>query len=200
MAFLRAGIAADATPILEGNGLYLRPPVLGDYAEWAELRSMSRRHLEPWEPAWPRDDLTRSAYRRRVRHYQREARDDQGYAFSVFDKETGRLIGGLTFSSVRRGVTQSAAVGYWLGLPYVGRGLMTEAVRVGVWHAIGALQLHRLEAAVQPSNTPSIRVLEKNKFTREGYARSYLKIAGHWQDHLLYGLVDRDAGLGEVAE
>ncbi|HKZ95753.1 MAG TPA: GNAT family protein [Hyphomicrobiaceae bacterium] len=189
MAFLRAGIVADGAAVIEGHGVWLRPPQLGDYAAWAELRAMSRAHLVPWEPAWPRDDLTKSAFRRRLRHYHREARDDLGYAFSIFGVADDRLVGGLTLSNVRRGVSQAATLGYWLGLPYVRRGLMTEAVRALVPYAFDVLRLHRIEAAVQPNNCASIRVLERLGFTREGYACSYLKINGAWQDHVLFALL-----------
>ena len=69
---------------------------------------------------------------------------------------------------MRRGVTQAASLGYWLGLPYVGRGYMTEAVRAAVRFAFETLHLHRLEAATMPNNAASIRVLERNGFRREG--------------------------------
>ncbi len=111
MAFLRASIANE-NAVVQGRGVWLRPPLMGDYAAWAELRTLSRAHLVPWEPAWPRDDLSKSGYRRRLRHYQREARDDSGYAFLLFDAATDALMGGVTLSNVRRGVTQSATLGY----------------------------------------------------------------------------------------
>ena len=105
---------------------------MGDYAPWAELRAISRDHLTPWEPVWQRDELSRSSFRRRVRHYQREAREDLGYAFLIFSDADDQLVGGLTLSNVRRGVTQAAVLGYWLGKPFVCRGYMTEAVRAAV--------------------------------------------------------------------
>jgi [ribosomal protein S5]-alanine N-acetyltransferase len=54
------------------------------------------------------------------------------------------------------------------------------------------LGFHRLEAACLPSNTASIKLLEKTGFKREGLARRYLRINGVWQDHLLYALLDSD--------
>ena len=75
-----------------------------------------------------RDELTKFAFRRRLRFYEREARDDRGYAFLVFSTANDVLIGGVTLSNVRRGVSQSAMLGYWLGVNYVGHGLMTRAV------------------------------------------------------------------------
>lgn len=191
MAFLRVGSAVDHVT-LTGPGVMLRPPQLADYGQWAELRTLSRAHLTPWEPTWPRDDLTKSSYRRRVRHYQREARDDLGYAFSIFDAESNALLGGVTLSHVRRGVTQAATLGYWMGKPYVGRGIMTAAVKTLLPHCFETLRLHRLEASAQPSNAPSLAVLEKVGFTREGLARRYLKINGQWQDHVLFGMLAED--------
>ncbi len=132
MAFLRSTTAHDSAVTLRGRGVWLRAPLMGDYAPWAELRAMSRDHLTPWEPVWQRDELSRSAFRRRVRHYQREAREDLGYAFLIFSDADDQLLGGLTLSNVRRGVTQAAVLGYWLGKPFVRRGYMTEAVRAAV--------------------------------------------------------------------
>lgn len=199
MAFLRAGNPSEWA-VIQGRSIWLRPPQINDYGPWAELRAQSRAHLVPWEPAWPRDDLTKSAYRRRIKHYQREARDDLGYAFLVFEGARDQLIGGLTLSNVRRGVTQSAMLGYWLGLPFVGQGHMTAAVRTLLPHAFETLRLHRVEAAVQPGNVRSAGVLRRVGFTEEGLARRYLKINGHWQDHLLFAILAEDWMTREVQQ
>ena len=192
MAFLRSSVGQDSALIVRGRGLWLRPPMMSDYPAWAELRARSRGHLTPWEPLWQRDELIRSAFRRRVRHYQREAREDQGYAFLILKDADDELLGGLTLSNVRRGVTQVAVLGYWLGLPYVKRGYMTEAVAAIAGFAFEELHLHRLEAATMPSNLASIRVLERNGFEREGLARRLLKINGTWEDHVLHALLADD--------
>lgn len=189
MAFLRSSLGQEPAHLIRGAGLHLRPMVMSDYSAWAEIRARSRDHLVPWEPEWPRDELTRSAFRRRLRHYQREARDDLGYAYMIVLDGDDELAGGITLSNVRRGVTQAASLGYWMGLPYAGRGLMKEAVRALIPFATRILHLHRIEAATMPTNEASIRVLEASGFVREGYARQYLKIAGVWQDHLLFAYV-----------
>src|SRR5689334_23402977 len=191
MAFSRS-ILPDVDAEVRGRQVYLRQPAMGDYSAWAELRALSRQHLTVWEPLWTRDELSRSAFRRRLRQYQREMREDQGYAFLVFREGDATLVGGLTISNVRRGVAQSASVGYWMGLPHVRCGYMTDAVRAVVPFAFGTLGLHRLEAACLPHNTPSARVLEKAGFRREGTARRYLKTNDIWQDHDLYALLHDD--------
>ena len=189
MSFLRSVSGLDVIPQLHGNGLYLRLPGTGDYAEWAELRARSRTFLLPWEPTWANDELTRSAYRRRMRQYYKELREESGYAFFVYRADDQRLLGGLSLTNIRRGVTQAATLGYWMGANHAGRGYMSEAVRTLVPFVFEHLNLHRLEAACLADNQASMRVLEKNRFTYEGFAKSYLKINGRWQDHRLYGLV-----------
>ncbi|MBA4130121.1 MAG: 30S ribosomal protein S5 alanine N-acetyltransferase [Hyphomicrobium sp.] len=189
MAFLRSSLISDVATTVRGERVVLRSPQLSDYGPWASMRAESRAHLQPWEPTWPRDDLTKAAFKRRVRHYQREARADQGYAFLVIDPADDRLVGGIALTNVQRGVTQSASVGYWLGRSELGRGYMADALKAMIGFSFQQLRLHRLEAATQPQNTPSIRVLERNGFEREGYARGYLRIDGQWRDHLLFGLV-----------
>lgn len=185
MAFLRS-LGGDFEAEVQGARVCLRPPVMGDYSAWARLRALSRQHLTVWEPQWSRDELSRSAFRRRLRQYQREVREDQGYAYFIVHKAEGTLLGSVTLSNVRRGVSQSASVGYWIGLPYTNQGLMTDAVRTLATHAFDRMGLHRLEAACMHSNSASARVLAKTGFRREGICRQYLKIDGAWQDHDLY--------------
>jgi ribosomal-protein-alanine N-acetyltransferase len=191
MAFSRSTLP-DVDAEIRGREVFLRQPAMGDYSAWAQLRALSRQHLTVWEPQWARDELARSAFRRRLRQYQREVRDDLGYAYLIFRETDATLLGGLTISNVKRGVAQSASVGYWMGLPHSGRGHMTSALRAVVPFAFGTLALHRLEAACLPHNAPSSRVLEKAGFRREGTARRYLKINDIWQDHDLYALLHDD--------
>ena len=165
---------------------------MGDYTAWAELRSVSRNELEPYEPAWTRDELSRTTYRHRLKHYSREAAQDMGYAFFVLDVFGGRLMGAITLSNVRRGVAQAASVGYWMGTPDSGRGCMSEALQLLAPFAFRTLHLHRLEAGCVPENRASIRVLEKSGFQNEGLARRYLRIRGVWQDHLLFARLSDD--------
>ena len=186
MALFRTINLADQPPLIEGAGVFLRAPQAGDYAEWAALREASRVFLTPWEPTWPADDLTRSAFRRRLRRYAEDQRNDQAYAYFLFRSGDQVLVGGLTLANLRRGVAQAGSLGYWIGAPYARRGYMTAAVTALIPYAFSTLRLHRLEAACIPTNAASISLLEKTGFEREGYAREYLCINGQWQDHLLY--------------
>jgi [ribosomal protein S5]-alanine N-acetyltransferase len=193
MAFFRTINFSDPLATITGEGVTLRTPQMTDYAEWAALRESSREFLKPWEPTWPADDLTRSAFRRRIRRYAEDLRTDQGYAFLIVRNTDSVLVGGLTLANIRRGVAQAASVGYWMGQPFIRCGHMTAAVRAVIPFAFATLRLHRLEAACIPTNAASTRLLESTGFVREGYAREYLCINGAWQDHLLYARLAESA-------
>jgi ribosomal-protein-alanine N-acetyltransferase len=192
MAFFRTAAFAETLPTIESERVVLRQPQMSDYSEWAALREKSHEFLAPWEPVWPADDLTRGAFRRRLKRYAEDQRSDQAYSFLIFRKADNALVGGITLSNVRRGVAQAGSIGYWMGEPYARQGLMTAALRTLIPFSFSTLRLHRLEAACITTNMASIRLLEKSGFQREGYARQYLCINGMWQDHLLYARLKDD--------
>jgi [ribosomal protein S5]-alanine N-acetyltransferase len=192
MALFRSLWPSESAPAIAGSGVSLRMPRPSDFDEWAALREESRDFLAPWEPTWPEDDLTRAAFRRRLQRYTRDQQADIGYAFLIFRDEDNRLVGGVTLNNVRRGVAQTASLGYWMGLPFARQGYMSAALSVLVPFSHGALHLKRVEAACLPHNAASVRLLEKQGFVREGYARKYLCIAGEWQDHILFARLSAD--------
>src|SRR5262249_31667854 len=156
-----------------------------DWRAWSELRAASRAFLEPWEPVWPPDALSRLSYRRRLDQAIDELKSESGYPLHILRRSDGQLLGGVTMSNVRRGVAQSATLGYWTAEPVARKAHMTEALECLSVFAFDRLGLHRLEAACLPSNEASRRVLQKVGFQQEGYARGYLQINGQWHDHLL---------------
>ncbi len=191
---IRAALSGvKSQTLLEGKTVRLRAPVAADYAQWSKLRGESRDFLTPWEPTWAPDELTRAAFRRRLRRYAQAARQGSGHMFFVFDRKTGELTGGCQLSNIRQGGAQSAAsLGYWMGRRFAGKGMMTDAVTALVRHAFDRMAFHRIEAACLPSNAASRRVLTKVGFSAEGTARKYLKINGDWQDHLLFAIIAGD--------
>ena len=193
MALFRLTRPLDPEPLVRGVGVYLRPAVGGDYLAWSRLREQSRAFLTPWEPTWPEDDLTRAAFRRRLRRQAEEMARDESYAFLIFDATSDELIGGLTLGGIRRGVAQAATLGYWMGAPHAGKGHMTRAVAAVARFGFSNLRLHRIEAACIPDNAPSMALLQRNGFRREGLARAYLKINDAWRDHVLFALLEGEA-------
>ena len=193
MALFGLARSADLLPTVRGDGLYLRPAIAADYPAWARLREQSRAFLTPWEPTWTPDDLTRAAFRRRLRRQAEDIAADESFAFLIFDSASDALLGGLTLGGIRRGVAQAATLGYWMGAPHAGQGRMTRAVAAVVRFGFDSLRLHRIEAACIPDNAASIALLERNGFQREGFARAYLKINDAWRDHVLLALLEGEA-------
>lgn len=181
-----------AAPSLHGERLYLRAPEVNDYESWATLRAISREHLQPWEPTWAEDALTRDGFRRRLAWFERLRRQEHGEAYFIYLRRNDGLIGGITLSNIRRGASQCGELGYWIGKPHIGQGHMTEALHVMATHCFETLKLHRLEAACLPENTPSRQLLQHAGFRPEGVLREYLKIDGVWRDHQLYARLASD--------
>ena len=144
---------------LRGETIYLRPPHRRDQRQWLHVRRVSRAFLQPWEPTWPKDATERSAFRRRLRRFNEDWLAGTAYTFFLFDRESHDLLGGITLSNLRAGVTQSGTIGYWVGEPYVRRGHMSAAVDLVLDYAFDELGLHRVEAACLIDNEASAGVL-----------------------------------------
>ncbi|MEQ8442521.1 MAG: GNAT family protein [Alphaproteobacteria bacterium] len=175
-----------------GPRVYLRLPQIGDERAWIDVRSNSKTFLEPWEPAWSRDALSPAAFRRRLRRVEEEKQSGIGYAFFMFRNEDDALLGGITLANVRRGVVESANVGYWTGAAHTRQGYMAEGLQIALDYAFRKLALHRVEAACLIHNEASRNLLLKSGFQAEGRARKYLRIAGRWQDHDTFAILRTD--------
>jgi ribosomal-protein-alanine N-acetyltransferase len=192
MRLFRPFGTSGANVRLQDELVLLRAPVDRDWRAYAELRAESRQFLEPWEPTWPADALTRESFQRRLSRYASDWRADAGYTFLIFTRADEALLGGVSLSNVRRGVAQTGTLGYWMGKPHAGKGYMTHALRLVLDFCFDELGLHRVEAACLPTNEPSQRLLRRSGFNEDGYARKYLKICGEWHDHLLFSLLAED--------
>lgn len=186
MGFLSALAARDRAARIEGKDLYLRPPSMDDFAQWCALRQASADFLRPWEPTWQGDEFAAASFRLRIKHYRDLRSSDLGYPYFIYDSYSDALLGAATLHHVRRGAAQSATLGYWVGEAYARKSVMTRALAALLPFAHGELQLHRVEAACLPRNDASIRLLQKSGFVREGFAKAYIRIAGHWEDHILW--------------
>lgn len=186
------GILSPPALRVDGERVFIRPAQPKDWRAWAEVRESSRDFLSPWEPTWPPDALTRDSFLRRVRRQAVEWREDEAYSFLVFAQAGEQPVGGISLTNVRRGVAQMASMGYWVGKPYARHGFISEAARLTLGFAFGQLGLHRVEAACLPTNVPSMGLLLKVGFQREGYARAYLRIDGKWADHVLFAMLKDD--------
>jgi len=182
------------TPVLVHDPVLLRPPQIEDCDAWVELRKASRVHLTAWEPAWREDEVTAAAFRSRLASNWRELRRGSGLPLFVFHRADERLIGGASLSNIRYGPSRSATLGYWIGAPHLRKGYARAALTALQDHGFGKLRLNRIEAACQPGNTASRRLLAACGFREEGLARSFLRINGAWRDHALFAKTAADHG------
>jgi ribosomal-protein-alanine N-acetyltransferase len=169
--------------------LVLRPPRTSDVPELRRALRVNAAHLRPWSvaPIAGEDPASLTSVSRAVLRQRGEWKRGQSFALFLSPREDdARVIGRVTLGGILRGAFQNAYLGYWIDADEQGRGLMTEAVRATTTFAFRAAGLHRVQAAVMPSNKASLRVLEKAGYRREGFAARYLCIAGTWEDHALF--------------
>ena len=184
--------------ILKAKNVELRTPRYSDYEQWRDLREGSKAFLELWEPKRGNDFFKRNAFNSRVKWAKKSAKTDQAYQFFIFDKFQ-TLLGSITIDNIRKGPSNAATLGYWLGKQHTGKGFMGEAVLHIIDFSFNRLTISRLEAATLPENKSSRRLLEKVGFKYEGVGQSYLQINGRWRNHVLYGMLRNDRR-GQVKE
>lgn len=184
---------------IETRRMTLRLPEMSDHQPWTALRRDGADFLRPWEPSWSIDHFSKRAFRNRVYWAYRAREEGRALALFMIRREDARLIGAITLDNIRRGPSQSAQVGYWVGPDFARQGYMSEALAAVTGYGFVSLDLSRIEAACLRENTASRGLLEYAGFGYEGVARAYLQIDGRWRDHVLYSMLRRDR-IGEVEE
>jgi [ribosomal protein S5]-alanine N-acetyltransferase len=159
---------------------------LSDAQPLASIASANREFLAPFEPE--RDDSYFSAAGQRAGLELALERYAGGGMVPLVIVDAGEVVGRININNIVRGAFQSASLGYWVSRSHNGRGLASAAVADAIAIAFTDLGLHRLEAGTLLHNTASQRVLTRNGFRPFAIAPSYLKIAGTWQDHILFHL------------
>jgi ribosomal-protein-alanine N-acetyltransferase len=179
-------------PILASERLVIRVPTERDADAMARFASDNREHFAPWDPARDDDYFTPAYWKRTLAEDVARARDGTQMQLVLIDREhpDSTIVGQCTMSGITRGVFQAAHLGYGLDHRFVGRGLMSEALRTVIDHAFYETNLHRIMANTMPHNERSLRLLERLGFEREGLAKNYLYLAGAWRDHVLMSLTN----------
>jgi ribosomal-protein-alanine N-acetyltransferase len=189
MSFLNAYSLKKNLFEITGRKVILRPPQYSDWKAWADERKKNKLYLQPWEPLWSINELERSSFVKRVRMFERLSHNDQAYSFLIFKSDNEDFIGEVNISNVQRGIIQSCTIGYWIAKDCEGKGMMSESLELVKEFIFNELKLHRIEAACLPHNMPSLKVLLKNGFIKEGTARKLLKINDKWQDHTVLSFI-----------
>lgn len=165
-----------------------RPLSLDDVHALIALYDANRDFLAPWQPRRPEFYFTEAGQREAAQALLAQQASGSAVPLVITDAQ-GAVVGTLTLASIIRGAFQSCSVGYWLAEDAQGRGLATAALREAVEIAFGDLLLHRVQGETLTHNRRSQHVLERVGFERFGEARSYMHIAGAWQDNVLYQLL-----------
>jgi ribosomal-protein-alanine N-acetyltransferase len=151
----------------------------------AQLQRENRAFLAPWDPARPDGYFTAGGQRQDIEAALARYERGDAVPFVVLNDEA-EVVGRLTLSGIVRGPFQSCSMGYWIAEDETSKGLATSAVQAALTFAFNELELHRVQAETLTNNIASRRVLTKAGFTQYGLAPRYLKIAGTWQDHLMF--------------
>ncbi|HKQ68466.1 MAG TPA: GNAT family protein [Polyangiaceae bacterium] len=164
----------------------IRAATSEDEAPFVRLLEASATHLGPWMPQTPWSNVEL------FQRFLATGRTDVHHKSLLVRVADGELLGTVNLNEIIRGAFQNAILGYWLGAAYVGHGYMREGVALALAQAFEGLALHRVEANVMPRNQHSRRVLLSLGFRLEGHSPEYLQIAGRWEGHDRFALVDRE--------
>ncbi len=175
---------------LRHDDVLVRPLRVADAATWRRVRERNAEWLRPWEAtAPPSGDAALTSYRDLARRLRRSGRAQTTLPFVV--EVDGAFAGQVTVNNVVRGSALFASVGYWVDSQVAGRGVIPRAVALVIDHCL-ASGLHRIEIAIRPENSNSLRVVEKLGIREIGFAPCYLHIDGEWRDHRLYAITTEE--------
>ncbi|WP_245641941.1 GNAT family N-acetyltransferase [Nonomuraea candida] len=157
---------------------------LGDFDELAALHEESAELFARWLPG-PPVTRTYEDFERYLTRFDGPANE----GFLICLRDSGAIVGRINVNNILRGTHQSAIVGYSAYASTAGRGYMTEGLRLLVGYAFGEMELHRLEANIQPANTASLNLVKRVGFRREGFSPRFQFIDGAWRDHERWAII-----------
>ncbi len=187
---------APRSAVRVGERTFVRYPTRRDRDEYLALIRQSadfHRRFAPPHPDDP-DPFGPGAFARVLSG----ARSARSRRLLVCRHEDGAMVGRFSLGEITRGMLQSCYMGYWVGAPHAGRGYMSDAIALVLAHAFEDLDLHRVEANIQPGNEASIRLVRRAGLRKEGFSPRYLHIGGAWQDHERWAITVEEWG-GSVA-
>jgi len=153
--------------------------------------NQEKAFLSSWEPKRSDAYFSLETCRLRIKAMQREFLEDTGITLCFLTENEDKMLAYSHYSNLQRGVFQSCNLGYSLRESEQGRGIMNEALKLGIQYLHETMQIDRIQAAYMPRNAKSAEVLRKLGFKKEGLAKRYLNINGAWEDHVLAALVLR---------
>jgi ribosomal-protein-alanine N-acetyltransferase len=161
--------------LAQGEAVYLFTPTRDCADDFLALTKGSQDFHRPW--VFPAVDA------RRFRAYLDRLEGGRAYGFCLGRREDDALVGVVNINDVILGGLRSGSLGYYIGAKHARRGYMTEGLGLVLDHAFTVLDLHRIEANVQPANMASLALIKRLGFRKEGFSPAYLQIDGVWRDH-----------------
>lgn len=188
-------------PVLLDHGpIGLRPIRRRDADEWFAVRARNASWTTRWDGTRPAEavgeDIT---FEQMVARFRADARAGRALPWLITWTEPGSrpvLAGQMTISGIAWGSARWGMAGYWVDRALAGRGIAPTALALAGDHMFGPMGLHRLEVAIRPENTNSLRVVEKLGFRPEGLRPAYMHVDGAWRDHLMFALHAEEVGPG----
>ena len=166
----------------QAQRIYVRRVTTRDEIEFIDLMKKSISMHHPWITP-PHNSSLFKAYINRIKK-------DDHEGFAICNKSDDAIVGVININNIIRGSFQSATLGYYVGRPYAGNGLMKEGLLAVLKLAFETFGLHRLEANIQPDNHNSIELVKRCGFVKEGLSSGFLFIDGSWQDHERWCAID----------
>lgn len=180
---------------LESQGVRLRPLAAADAAAWREVRERNSSWLARWDAtAPPGSDARARTFGSMIRAMRKAGNAGTQMPFAV--EVDGAFVGQISVNNIVRGSAQFASIGYWIDERVANRGVTTRGVALIIDYCFSVAGLHRIEIAIRPENTASLRVVEKLGLASIGLAPRYLHIDGQWRDHLLFAVTKEDIPMG----
>lgn len=179
---------------LRYHDIELAPMRVKHQQEWERVRRANLGWLRPWEATLPPGAPPGPGnYASLVRLLHRQAKDGRllPWLINLLPDTSGQqpqLVGQLTVSGIVGGSAAWGQIGYWVDERVAGRGIVPTSVALATDYCFDVLRLHRIEIAIRPENTKSLRVVAKLGFRPEGLRPRYLHIDGDWRDHLVFAL------------
>lgn len=151
----------------------------------------NKEHFEPWEPERDPNFYTLSYQRLTLSIENNLMTQSKILRYWVFLRDNpNEIIGSVNFYNIIRGSYCSCQLGYKFDKDYTGYGYAYESISYAIKVLLPEYQLHRIEANIMPSNTPSIKLIKKLGFSYEGLAKSSIHINHSWEDHARYAYIN----------
>jgi ribosomal-protein-alanine N-acetyltransferase len=176
-------------PKLFYKEIKLRPLRYRDASRWKALRKENKTWLREWDATLPpAEESYPATFFQMVSQTKSDARKKINFTWAIEYKR--ELVGLVTAGNINFGSSRSCYIGYWISQKYAGNGIVPISVALVLDFIFNELKLHRVEIAIRPENTASLRVVEKLQIKNEGLRESYIHINGDWRDHQVFVILE----------